>query len=119
MKFIGVIIQRFSLRNRKAAKPYTGKIEEIKKYIEGDFYKELSKHNMVFPNSKSIDNHCLGEISDFGSLLQKAHEARIPVFALRKEDMRFSGNVYESMEAKRLGYDKLFNNISDVILELV
>ena len=119
MKFIGVIIQRFSLRNRKAAKPYTGKIEEIKKYIEGDFYKELSKHNMVFANSKRVDNHCLGEISDFGSLLQKAHEARIPVFALRKEDMSFSGNVYESMEAKRLGYDKLFNDISDVISELV
>ena len=33
--------------------------------------------------------------------------------------MSFSGNVYESMEAKRLGYDKLFNDISDVILELV
>lgn len=46
MKFIGEIIQRFNLRNHKAAKPYTGKISEIKNYIETEFISELSKFDM-------------------------------------------------------------------------
>lgn len=124
MKFIGEIIQRFNLRNRKAAQPYTGKITEIKNYIEDEFVKELSKHNMVYDIDKFIDqkilyNRCLGEIPEFGALIQKANETMLPVFALTKSDMGTVGNVYESMEEKRKLFDEIYNKIADIVLETV
>jgi cellulose biosynthesis protein BcsQ len=48
MKFVGEIIQRFNLRNKKPASPYQGKIEEIKHFIENIFVPELARRNMVY-----------------------------------------------------------------------
>ena len=124
MKFIGEIIQRFNLRNHKAAKPYTGKISEIKNYIETEFISELSKHDMVYNIDGLIrrgilTDHCLGEIPEFGALIQKANEAMVPVYELSKEDMGTVGNVYESMEEKRKLFDDMYEKIINIILELV
>lgn len=124
MKFIGEIIQRFSLRNQKAARPYTSKISEIKDYIDNEFVEEMKRNNMVFEidskvNWEGLEGRCLGEIADFGSLIQKANEAMVPVFALTKVDMGAVGNVYDSMEAKRALFDEIFTKIALVVLELV
>ena len=124
MKFVGEIIQRFNLRNHKAAKPYTGKISEIKTYIETEFVSELKKYDMVYDISALIEkgvlkDHCLGEIPEFGALIQKANESMLPVFELTKEDMGTVGNVYDSMEEKRQLFDEMYENIINVIMELV
>lgn len=124
MKFIGEIIQRFNLRNQRAAKPYTSKISEIKTYIEEDLVPELQKHNMTMDmtallRKKLISDRCLGEIAEFGSLLQKANESMVPVFALTKKDMEAVGNVYDSMERKRELFDLEFEKIATVITELL
>ena len=124
MKFIGVIIQRFYLRKHKAAQPYTGKIEEIKNCIEEDFSEEMVKNDMIFDidnlmQKGLITNRTLGEIPEFGALIQKANEAMLPVFALTKADMGTVGNVYDSMEEKRILFDKIYDKIVKVIMELV
>lgn len=124
MKFVGEIIQRFNLRNHKAAKPYTGKISEIKSYIETEFVSELEKHDMVYDINPLIEkgiikDHCLGEIPEFGALIQKANESMLPVFELTKEEMGTVGNVYESMEEKRVLFDEMYETIINVIMELV
>lgn len=124
MRFIGVLIQRFNLRNHKAAQPYTGKIEEIKKYIATDFFAELDKNGMVFNIEELIQkgiitDRCLGEIPEFGALIQKANDAMLPVFALEKKDMGTVGNVYDGMEEKRKMFDKIYNTIVQVIMELI
>ena len=124
MKFIGEIIQRFNLRNRKAAKPYTGKILEIKNYIETEFVTELSNHNMVYDiktliDKKILEDYCLGEVPEFGALIQKANEAMLPVFELKREDMGTVGTVFENMEEKRQLFDEIFEKIITVILEIM
>lgn len=124
MKFVGEIIQRFNLRNHKAAKPYTGKITEIKEYIETEFVKELEKYDMVYDlnnliEKEMVENRCLGEIPEFGALIQKANESMLPVFALTKEDMGTVGNVYDSMEEKRQLFDMMYEKIVNVIMELL
>ena len=124
MKFVGEIIQRFNLRNHKAERPYTEKISEIKTYIETEFVSELEKYDMVYDISVLIEkgvlkDHCLGEIPEFGALIQKANESMLPVFELTKEDMGTVGNVYDSMEGKRKLFDEMYENIINVIMELV
>ncbi len=124
MKFIGTIIQRFNVRNHTAAKPYVGKIQEIKEFVTKDFVEEMRKYDMLeditsIPKTCSIQDRCLGEIADFGSLIQKANDANKPVFDLTKDEMSAVGNVYKGMEEKRKSIDAIFDNICDIILETV
>lgn len=124
MKFIGEIIQRFNLRNKKAARPYTGKIEEIKYYVENEFVPILERHGMAFDISPLLESgvltdHCLAEISEFGALLQKANDHCIPVVALTDAQIKETGPVLEQMASNRDRFVDLFNKIADVVLELV
>lgn len=124
MRFIGEIIQRFNLRNHKAAKPYTSKITEIKNYIETEFVPELEQYDMVYDISELIssgllENRCLGEIPEFGALIQKANESMLPVFSLTKENMGTVGNVFDNMEEKRKLFDDMYDKIINVIVELL
>lgn len=124
MKFIGEIIQRFNLRNQRAARPYQGKIQEIKDYIEGELCGTLEKNDMLFDNStlKSegiLTDHCLAEISEFGALIQKANAASRPVFALTPAQLEATGTVLDSMIVSQQRFNTEFNRIAKVILELV
>ena len=116
MRFIGELIQRFSLRNQKAAKPYTAKIEEIKNFVNSSFADAMEKNDMLFTREEEF---CLGEIPEFGALIQKANDAMLPVFALDKESMGTVGNIYDNMEQKREMFDDIFTIIARTVLEHV
>jgi cellulose biosynthesis protein BcsQ len=124
MRFIGEVIQRFNLRNKKAASPYQGKIEEIKKYIEDEFVPALSSKGMVYDidslvEKRLLTDHCLAEISEFGALLQKANEQNLPVVALTRERIGEAGNVLEQIDEKNKLIIQSFEKMADIILELV
>ncbi|MFD2663654.1 hypothetical protein [Paenibacillus thailandensis] len=124
MKFIGEIVQRFNLRNQKAARPYQGKIDEIITYIESELVPELEKHSMTYDISELIssgrlENHCLAQISEFGALLQKANIAMVPVFALTDRQIGETGEVLDQMATKRDRFDLIFSNMANVVMELV
>ena len=124
MKFIGEIIQRFNLRNGHAARTYESKITEIKTEIETKLVPTLAAKGMTFDITDLINNgiltdHCLAEISEFGSLLQKANAAGVPVFALDTTTIRESGKVLDQMIRSRDRFDELFTKIASVIMELL
>ena len=124
LKFVGEIIQRFNLRNQKAARPYVGKIEEIKNYVENEFVPALATLGMIYDitplqQSGKLNDHCLAEISEFGALLQKANDHSGPVFALSKEQIGERGPVLEQMEASRDRFKGIIENMAEVIMELV
>lgn len=124
MKFVGEIIQRFNLRNQRAARPYQGKIQEIKDYIETELCPEFEKNNMLFDNTDLIaggvlTDHCLAEISEFGALIQKANAISVPVFALTPEQLEARGTVLDNMIVSQERFNIEFERIAKVILELV
>ena len=124
MKFIGEIIQRFNLRNQTAAKPYTSKINEIKDYVETELVCEFEKYNMVFDFTELIKkglitDHCLAEISEFGALLQRANENSAPIFALTDMQMKATGKVLEQMLTSKERFKKIFEDVANVVLELL
>lgn len=114
MKFVGDIIQRFNLRNQKAAKPYESKINEIKSFVNGEFANAMRINDMLFKEKKE---YCLGEIPEFGALIQKANDSMVPVFALKKQDMGTVGTIYENMEQKRIVFDEMFSKIAEEVME--
>ena len=124
MKFIGEIIQRFNLRNGRAARPYEGKISEIKSVIETKLVPKLNLEGMTcditpLVTKGELSDHCLAEISEFGSLLQKAHAAAVPVFALNNAAIAESGTVLEQMIIKRDLFDEMFTRMASIIMELL
>lgn len=113
MKFIGMIIQRFSLRKGTAAKPYQNIISEIKDAVKNDLVPCLTNNDMMadFSLLSEIDDYCLAEISDFVSLLQRANEVNKPVFDLSPEDMSATGVVRDQMVDSKNRFDSIFTSI--------
>ena len=100
-KFIGTIIQRFNIRNGKAAKPYKDNIDEIKTKVRDVLVPKLRIANMLIAPNKYLDqDFCLEEIPDFGGLLPKSFEAGVPVYALDDGDINETGVVLEGLKSK-------------------
>lgn len=100
-KFIGTIIQRFNIRNGKAAKPYRDNIDEIKTKVRDVLIPNLRVADMLIESNRYQDqDFCLEEIPDFGGLLPKSFEAGVPVYALGDEDINETGIVLDGLKSK-------------------
>jgi chromosome partitioning protein len=123
-KFVGSIIQRFNIRNGKAAKPYRDNIEEIKGKLSVDLMNSLSAVNMTLPPANYgdelvKDQYCLAEIPDFQGLLPKAHAVGVPVFELTDAEIAETGPVLDQMKGKRTLFKQLFSGLADKISTLL
>lgn len=123
-KFIGTIIQRFNIRNGKAAKPYRNNIDEIKNKIKVELAHKMRVADMLIEDDKAtqefINNgYCLSEIPDFGGLLPKAIEAGVPVYVLNTDDIKETGVILDGLISKSQDLDKhvsgLINKIKSMI----
>ncbi|MFJ2992371.1 ParA family protein [Pandoraea sp. NPDC087047] len=120
-KFGGTIIQRFNVRNGRAAKPYRDNIDEIKSTVSNSLVPSLSKVGMTFPaeiytDTFKLEGYCLEEIQDFGGLLPKAFNAGVPVFELSDREIGEAGSVLTDLAEKR---DKLRAQLEGVATELI
>lgn len=122
-KLIGTLIQRFNVRNGKAAKPYRENIKEIKEMVLTKLIPAFSEKNMVFDaeiysNAGISEDLCLSEIPDFQGLLPKANKNGVPVFAMANEEIREVGAVLDEMIAHRDTFYELFKTISKQIISI-
>jgi hypothetical protein len=120
---VGEIIQRFNVRNGKAAKPYRDNISEIKNLVKSKFVPEMAKHKMLFSidackDAGIPDDFCLLELKDFQGLLPKAHDARVPVFALTSLQMGYTGQPLTDMEKNRDAFFNDFEKLANQIIGL-
>lgn len=123
-KFGGSFIQRFNVRNGKAALPYRDNIQEIKERVVFDLIPSLAGANMMLSPGDYSDRlqyagFCLQEIPDFGGLLPKAHEAGVPVFALTDDEIAETGVVLHGMKTKRDQLRAMFSNIAEELAALL
>jgi len=122
-KFLGSLIQRFNIRNGKAAKPYRDNIAEIKSKISKEFYSSISSADMGldghYPDDFISNGYCLGEIPDFQGLLPKSYQAGVPVFELTDEEIRESGSVLTGMIKKRDSLLEDFENLMETFEDLL
>jgi cellulose biosynthesis protein BcsQ len=119
-KFVGTLIQRFNIRNGRAAKPYRENIGEIQLKVRREFVPSLRPSGMTLTESQyGADfvrgGYCLSEIPDFQGLLPKAHDAGVPVFAIRDNEIREAGNVLTGMKEKRTMFHGQFEELSETI----
>lgn len=119
-KLVGSLIQRFNVRNGRAARPYRDNIEDICIKVGGDLYHallqaELALIHDLYPQSLLDSSLCLGQISDFHGLLPKSQSAGVPVFDLTDQEIGETGPVLEGMIAKRDLFQAQFYKIGETI----
>ncbi|MBP9990950.1 MAG: AAA family ATPase [Bacteroidales bacterium] len=117
-QFIGTIIQRFNIRNGKAAGPYKDNIHEIKEITKNKLVPEIQKYNMTFDVEKYTNDYCLAEIKDFASLGQTSQQLSIPVVALTEADIPNSGVIKENLMSTLSDFQNAFINICNTIILL-
>ena len=123
-KFGGSFIQRFNVRNGKAARPYRDNIDEIKARITNDLVPALTKAGMTFaeatyPPDLRAGGYCLAEIPDFGGLLPKANGAGVPVFALSDDEIAETGPVLDGLKTKRDQLKGRFKAVADELTAMM
>lgn len=123
-RFAGTFIQRFNVRNGRAAKPYRDNIDEIKKRITDELFPSLTKSAMTFasdayPAELRNNSFCLGEIPDFGGLLPKAYGAGVPVFALTDKEIAETGPILDNMRTKRDQLREKFEAVTNALLTIL
>jgi hypothetical protein len=105
-KFAGTVVQRFNVRKGRAAAPYRDNIAEIKNVTKVRLYPALKNAGLTlsddgYPEALRDEGFCLEEIPDFGALLPRSHEAGVPVFSLRDDELGATGIVQDGMIDKR------------------
>ena len=122
-KFFGTLIQRFNIRNGRAARPYRDNIDEINNTIATEVVPALAKAGMTLSAETYGElvgrQYCLSQIRDFHGLLPKSYEAGVPVFELTDAEIREQGAVLETAKANRDGFAAQFEAISRELIALL
>ena len=123
-KFLGSLIQRFNVRRGRAALPYRNNISEINNNISTKLVPALATSGMTLAPSEYGDDligqsYCLSEIPDFAGLLPKAHEAGVPIYALRDDEIHETGPVFDTLVERRESFRLKFIQISQQLVREV
>jgi len=115
--FAGHLVQRFNIRNGKAAKPYRANISDINQVIREELVPKLEQSGMTFSEAEYqaigiLPDYCLAEIPDFQSLIQKSNQAGVPVFALNQDQIGEYGAILEGIQVKRDEFFQLFESVA-------
>ena len=122
-KLGGLLIQRFNIRNGKPNAPFRNNMNEILGEVNQTLIPALKNANMLldsaaYLNSNVPHDYCLSEIPDFQSLLQKANNVGVPVFAVSDQEMDNTGPVLIQMQKKREFFNEIFNHLSNEIIHI-
>jgi chromosome partitioning protein len=87
-------------------------------------YPALRNAGLTLPDDDYQDvlhnnGFCLEEIPDFGALLPRSHEASVPVFALRNDELGATGVVQDAMIDKRDQIHDQFTTIANTLQDLM
>ncbi|WP_419551670.1 ParA family protein [Candidatus Poriferisodalis sp.] len=110
MQPIGYVVQQHAVRLDRPVKAYARWMDAIPNEYRTAVLKEADGHQLVVEN----DEHCLGLLRNYRSLMPYAQDARKPMFFLRAADGAVGGHV----NAVRDCYDD-FRNLACAISDRI
>lgn len=123
-KFIGVIPQRFNIRNGVPTNPYKVQIDNLLELIQNEVIEKFRQEDMLFSNTQYNSagismNKNLSEIKDFQGLAPKSQKYNVPIFELRDEELEATGAALEGMKNNREYFGDLYGDICNKITSLL
>lgn len=110
MAVTGYVVLQHGVRLDRPVKAY----QRWMNRIPGEFRSSVLGQAGAAPPRVDSDEHCLGQLKHYHSLMQMAQEARKPIFALTTADGAFGGHF----QAARDAY-KHFRTLAESLLERI
>ena len=122
LEFLGYVVQNFRLHRKKASRGFRSFIDQIKEKIFDKLLPALEKYGVrVRINSSEEDEFCLGEISDFNSLITVSQNTRTPIFNITEEELKtivHFGKVAQTDMSTVSHFRKLFELMAKKTVEI-
>lgn len=122
--FLGIIYQRFNIRNGVATTPYRDKITELKDAVRDTLMPSFQEAEMAFLPHKYLEANIpetkeLMEVKDYQGLAPKSQKYNVPVFELRDDELEATGAALDGMKANRDAFQNMYEQICYKILTLL
>jgi cellulose biosynthesis protein BcsQ len=124
-KFLGTIIQKFRLRERKIpSKAFQSWIDEIEKGIRTKLIPVLRANNMFLHDSIYIDagiqiGQPIMQMSDFNSLIALSQKHKAPIFGLTDNQLGQTGIVLERNKKSMKRFYDMYSEGADKIIAMI
>ena len=123
-QFLGILSQRFNIRNGLPTAPFKQKLTEIEELVNNMLVPAFSNVHMLFPNEKysavGLSNSKeLMQIKDFQGLAPKSQKYKVPVFALSDEELEASGAALDGMTNNRDAFREMYKEVCERVISLL
>ncbi|MFN0048026.1 MAG: ParA family protein [Cytophagales bacterium] len=118
-KFLGYTVNNYNIRNGEPANAPQSVMTEIDATINTSLIPQLKKADLLLDLENYGDTFCLGQISNFNSLMQKSQKAGVPVFNLSAEDLGTGGSVLEVEQKSVANFNNTFFGMAKKINTMV
>lgn len=124
-KFLGIIMQNFTVRNGQPAKAFQNKIDGVLGKIKTTVIPAFEQQSLLLSGEKQKlqleRSYCIARIPNFQSLAPKMQAgigASIPVFAIDDKYLE-TGTVLKNYQEKRELFKTIFSDMTDMALALM
>jgi len=124
-KFLGIIIQKYKLRESKIpARAFQKWIDAVNDGVKNDLIPSLKKSDLlleekVYASAKLKIGDVLIQMSDFNSLIALSQKHKVPVFSLSNKQIGLSGMVLERTKKSMKMFKDLYSTGADKILKML
>jgi regulatory protein CII len=123
-RFLGVLSQRFNIRNGVPTTPYRNRIESINELVNSTLIPAFHKADMLFPDDRYeavglSDSKEIMQIKDFQGLSPKSQKWNVPVFSLEDQELDATGAALAGMQANRELFNEMYTEVSEKIIMLL
>lgn len=122
-RFIGVIPQRFNIRNGRPTTAYAIQISELLELVKNDVEPSFARCGMTFSaaeyeNAGIPKDRELMEIKDFQTLSPKSQKYSVPVYALTDDELESQGAAFAVSKSNREEFGRMYEVICNKIESL-
>lgn len=116
-KFLGTIIQNFTIRNGEPSAAFQKWIDEVAKSVNETLLPAILPEGMMLDSTKyktiqATNGYCLAEIPSFSGLIPRSQRGRMPVYEV-PDNLLGVGTVLEQYQIIRDRFLTVFNNLTD------
>ena len=122
-KFLGIVVQKYRLREGQPSAAFQEWINEIEEGVQNKLVPALRGCDMLMPEGayESIGvplGKPLLQMSDFNSLIALSQKHKVPVFALKDAQLAQTGVVLKLTKKSMFKFRDLFSDAADKIIGL-
>lgn len=122
-KFVGIIPQRFNIRNGSPTTAYAIQISELLDIVKEEVIPSFEKVGMTFSATEYAASDIphdrkLMEIKDFQGLAPKSQKYSVPVFALTDQELEAQGAALTVSRNNKNEFGQMYKNVCNKIVNL-